>query len=127
MNVDQTISDKGPSWIRPTILQKGLGLVLVPLFLQGVIFWQFNSLMGKTDEITRAESKQSRLVEELNKMLELFTIAWGTILAELPEGPGHVVADLDFASQQEIRSLLPSLAHRRPEAYGHRSATTRSQ
>jgi predicted amidohydrolase len=42
---------------------------------------------------------------------------WGTVLAERPEGQGYVVADLDFAAQQEIRSLLPSLAHRRPEAY----------
>jgi predicted amidohydrolase len=43
---------------------------------------------------------------------------WGTILAEKAEGVGHVLADLDLTGQQEIRSLLPSLAHRRPEAYG---------
>jgi deaminated glutathione amidase len=43
---------------------------------------------------------------------------WGTILAEKPEGVGHVVADLDLAGQQEVRSLLPSLAHRQPTAYG---------
>jgi predicted amidohydrolase len=42
---------------------------------------------------------------------------WGTVLAELAEGPGHIVADLDLTAQQEIRSLLPSLAHRRPAAY----------
>jgi len=42
---------------------------------------------------------------------------WGTVLAERPEGPGHVVADLDLAAQQEIRSLLPSLAHRQPATY----------
>jgi predicted amidohydrolase len=42
---------------------------------------------------------------------------WGTILAERADGPGHLVADLDLAAQQEIRSLLPSLGHRRPEAY----------
>jgi predicted amidohydrolase len=43
---------------------------------------------------------------------------WGTVLAECPDGPGHIVADLDLAGQQEIRSLLPSLAHRRPLVYG---------
>jgi predicted amidohydrolase len=42
---------------------------------------------------------------------------WGTVLAERPEGVGHVLADLDLAAQQETRSLLPSLAHRRPAAY----------
>jgi predicted amidohydrolase len=42
---------------------------------------------------------------------------WGTVLAERDDGPGVVVADLDLAGQQEIRSLLPSLAHRRPDAY----------
>ena len=42
---------------------------------------------------------------------------WGTVLAELAGGSGHIVADLDLAAQQEIRSLLPALAHRRPGAY----------
>jgi predicted amidohydrolase len=42
---------------------------------------------------------------------------WGRVLAERAEGIGHVVADLDLAGQQEIRSLLPSLAHRQPRAY----------
>ena len=42
---------------------------------------------------------------------------WGTILAEKAEGVGHIVADLDLTGQQEIRSLLPSLAHRQPRAY----------
>jgi predicted amidohydrolase len=43
---------------------------------------------------------------------------WGTVLAERPQGVGHIVTDLDLAAQQETRSLLPSLAHRRPDAYG---------
>jgi deaminated glutathione amidase len=43
---------------------------------------------------------------------------WGTVLAQKTEGVGHVLADLDLAGQQEIRSLLPSLAHRQPGAYG---------
>jgi len=43
---------------------------------------------------------------------------WGTVLAEKAEGVGHILADLDLAGQQEIRSLLPSLAHRQPGAYG---------
>lgn len=42
---------------------------------------------------------------------------WGTVLAQRSDGPGHVVTDLDLAAQQEIRSLLPSLAHRHPDAY----------
>jgi deaminated glutathione amidase len=43
---------------------------------------------------------------------------WGRVLAERAEGEGHVMAHLDLAAQQEIRSLLPSLAHRQPAAYG---------
>ena len=42
---------------------------------------------------------------------------WGTILAELPDGPGVVVADLDLTAQQDARSTLPSLTQRRPSAY----------
>lgn len=42
---------------------------------------------------------------------------WGQVLASLPQGEGHVVADLDLRSQQEVRSRLPALPHRRPGVY----------
>jgi deaminated glutathione amidase len=42
---------------------------------------------------------------------------WGVVLAQAPDSPGHIVADLDLAGQQEIRARLPSLANRRPQAY----------
>ena len=42
---------------------------------------------------------------------------WGTVLAEAADGEGFVAADLDLERQAEIRSSLPSLANRRPEAY----------
>ena len=43
---------------------------------------------------------------------------WGTVLAERDEPtPGIVVADLDPGQQRRIRSELPVLANRRPEAY----------
>jgi deaminated glutathione amidase len=42
---------------------------------------------------------------------------WGVILAQAPDSPGQIVADLDLAGQQEIRARLPSLANRRPQAY----------
>jgi deaminated glutathione amidase len=42
---------------------------------------------------------------------------WGVVLAQAPDSPGHIVADLDLVGQQEIRARLPSLANRRPQAY----------
>ncbi|HTU77927.1 MAG TPA: carbon-nitrogen hydrolase family protein [Solirubrobacteraceae bacterium] len=42
---------------------------------------------------------------------------WGVVLAQAPDGEGHVVADLDLERQREIRARLPSLANRRPSAY----------
>ncbi len=42
---------------------------------------------------------------------------WGVLLAQAPDGQGHVVADLDLERQREIRSSLPALANRRPRAY----------
>jgi predicted amidohydrolase len=42
---------------------------------------------------------------------------WGVVLAQMPDREGHIVADLDFEQQREIRSRLPSLANRRPGAY----------
>ncbi len=42
---------------------------------------------------------------------------WGVVLAQAPDGEGHIVAELDLERQREIRTRLPSLANRRPEAY----------
>ncbi len=42
---------------------------------------------------------------------------WGIVLAQAPDGVGHVVADLDLERQREIRTRLPALANRRPSAY----------
>jgi deaminated glutathione amidase len=42
---------------------------------------------------------------------------WGLVLAQAPDTECFVSADLDFASQDEVRERLPSLRHRRPEAY----------
>jgi nitrilase len=37
---------------------------------------------------------------------------WGTVKAELPEGPGVIVADVDPAFQAQARASLPALSHR---------------
>jgi predicted amidohydrolase len=42
---------------------------------------------------------------------------WGVVLAQAADTECFIAADLDFASQDEIRERLPSLRHRRPEAY----------
>jgi len=42
---------------------------------------------------------------------------WGVVLAQAPDGPGHVVADLNLIAQDEVRAKLPALTHRRPEVY----------
>ena len=42
---------------------------------------------------------------------------WGVVLAQAPDSECFVAADLDFAAQDEVRERLPSLRHRRPEAY----------
>lgn len=42
---------------------------------------------------------------------------WGTVIAQAPDGIGVVLADLDFTQLRRIRSEVPSLANRRPEAY----------
>ena len=42
---------------------------------------------------------------------------WGIVLAQAPDGEGHIAAELDLARQLDIRSRLPSLANRRPGAY----------
>jgi predicted amidohydrolase len=42
---------------------------------------------------------------------------WGVVLAQAPDGVGHVLAELDLERQSEIRAQLPALAHRRAEVY----------
>jgi len=39
---------------------------------------------------------------------------WGEIIAELDQGDGFVIADIDPARVTEVRARLPSLRHRRP-------------
>ncbi|CAB4917592.1 unannotated protein [freshwater metagenome] len=43
---------------------------------------------------------------------------WGIVLAQAPDTPGVIVADLDLAAQEALRGRLPVLAARRPDAYG---------
>jgi nitrilase len=38
---------------------------------------------------------------------------WGTILAQVPDGEGIALADLDLAQLHDIRTRLPALRHRR--------------
>ena len=42
---------------------------------------------------------------------------WGTVLAEVQDGVGFCVADLDLGRVAEVRAQIPSLQNRRPEAY----------
>jgi predicted amidohydrolase len=42
---------------------------------------------------------------------------WGVVLAQAPDSEGHILAELDFERQRDIRARLPSLANRRPAAY----------
>jgi deaminated glutathione amidase len=42
---------------------------------------------------------------------------WGVVLAQAPDREAHIVAELDYEQQSEIRGRLPSLANRRPSAY----------
>ena len=40
---------------------------------------------------------------------------WGAVLAQVPDGEGVAVADLDFERQDRLRRELPALSHRRLE------------
>lgn len=42
---------------------------------------------------------------------------WGLVLAQAPDGEGHIVAELDLERQRAIRAQLPALANRRPQVY----------
>ena len=42
---------------------------------------------------------------------------WGVVLAKAPDEECFIAADLDLELQGRVRSTLPSLANRRPEAY----------
>ena len=42
---------------------------------------------------------------------------WGIVLAQAPDGEGHVVAELDLERLAQIRAQLPALANRRADAY----------
>ena len=43
--------------------------------------------------------------------------AWGVVMTQAADTECFVSADLDFTIQNEMRNSLPSLSHRRPDAY----------
>jgi predicted amidohydrolase len=43
---------------------------------------------------------------------------WGVVLGQAPDEECFVAAELDLDAQSRVRATLPSLANRRPEAYG---------
>jgi predicted amidohydrolase len=43
---------------------------------------------------------------------------WGVVLAQAPDRETFILADLDFAVQDQVRAQLPCLNHRRPDVYG---------
>ena len=50
--------------------------------------------------------------------------AWGTVLAQVPDGEGIAIAAIDFARQAAVRADLPALTHRRTDLYGSSPHTT---
>ncbi len=42
---------------------------------------------------------------------------WGVVLAQAPDAEGVIVADLDHGTQDDVRTRLPALTHRRPELF----------
>jgi len=42
---------------------------------------------------------------------------WGAVLAEVQDGVGFCVADLDLGRVAEVRAQIPSLHNRRPDVY----------
>jgi len=42
---------------------------------------------------------------------------WGTVITRAPERDTVVVADIDVAEVRRVRASIPSLQHRRPDAY----------
>ncbi|MFZ2114924.1 MAG: carbon-nitrogen hydrolase family protein [Solirubrobacteraceae bacterium] len=54
--------------------------------------------------------------------ISLIADPWGTVLARADgEKSGHIVAELDFEHQDDVRKRVPLLSHRRPKLY-HRSS-----
>jgi predicted amidohydrolase len=47
----------------------------------------------------------------------LIADAWGIVVAEAPDEPGVVMAELDRSRMEDVRRNLPSLAGRQPHAY----------
>lgn len=47
---------------------------------------------------------------------------WGTVLAQAPDRDGVIVAELDLDQQEQVRSSLPALAHRRSDVFSAQMA-----
>jgi predicted amidohydrolase len=67
--------------------------------------------------VARAAAEGAEVPERPSYGHSLACDPWGTVLGELPDGEGVVVADLDRRRLLEVRKRLPSPANRQPAAY----------
>ena len=42
---------------------------------------------------------------------------WGLVVAQAPDGPAAITAELDLQALQQIRTRFPALNHRRPDLF----------
>lgn len=43
---------------------------------------------------------------------------WGSVIAQVVDGTGIAVAEIDAAHLESVRQRMPVMAHRRPDIYG---------
>ena len=72
--------------LKPKILHKGLALVVIPLLLECILFFQLYSLISQAEELAEFERKQSSIVTQINKLMTLFAYASGTMATSVLTG-----------------------------------------
>jgi len=75
-----------PGKFSPKIIHKGLALVLVPILVESIFFWQLYGLVVSAEQLAQAERRQSAIVERMNFVMTLFANATGSMFSYLITG-----------------------------------------
>jgi len=107
--------------LEPKVLHKSLILVLLPLLIQTIFFFQLGGVVAKAERMALAERRQSTVVEQVNWLIAIFmstTSNLGTyiITGHKPYAEEGKLALIDLRRQfDELENLLADS----PKQLGH--------
>lgn len=92
----------------PKILHKGLALVLTPILLESLFFFQLSELVTRAEQLAIAERRQSTVVEHMNWLISTFANASSNLATYIMTG-NRIYATASRQSRDDIKAEFDEL------------------